>query len=141
MTRNEPFVITISREIGSGGHTVGRILAEKLNTRYCDKDLIRALEKKFNLTAGRIEKLKSEKKDWLSDFLRFINPAPTAAAFGVNPALAQEFPVDVTPEDIYLAEKEILKELAEEGSCVIAGRSGFFVLKDHPNHLHVFITA
>ena len=34
-----------------------------------------------------------------------------------------------------------IKELANEGSCVIAGRSGFFVFKDHPNHLNVFITA
>ena len=37
MNKQEPFVITISREVGSGGHTVGSILAEKLNVRYCDK--------------------------------------------------------------------------------------------------------
>ena len=36
MNLNENFVITISRDIGSGGRTVGRILAEKLNTRFCD---------------------------------------------------------------------------------------------------------
>ena len=50
MNTEERFVITISREIGSGGHTVGRILADKLNVRYCDKNLIKALEKRFNLT-------------------------------------------------------------------------------------------
>ena len=49
--------------------------------------------------------------------------------------------MDVTTDDIYQAETEILKELAHEGSCVIAGRSGFFVFKDHPNHLNVFIIA
>ena len=43
MNKQEPFVITISREVGSGGHTVGSILAEKLNVRYCDKQQIRAL--------------------------------------------------------------------------------------------------
>ena len=49
--------------------------------------------------------------------------------------------MDVTSDDIYQAETEILKELANEGSCVIAGRSGFYVFKDHPNHLNVLIIA
>ena len=125
MNLSEPFVITISREIGSGGHTVGRILAEKLNTRYCDKDLIRSLEKKFDLTVSAIEKLKGEKKNWLADFIRFLKPVPSAKALGVDPKFTQEFLVDITSEDIFKAETAILSELAEEGSCIIAGRSGF----------------
>lgn len=141
MNLNEPFVITISREIGSGGHTVGSILAEKLNTRYCDKDLIRSLEKKFNLSVSSIENLKGKKKNWLADFIQFVKPLPPAEALGLNPKYSQEFLVDVTSDDIYKAETEILKALAQEGSCIIAGRSGFHIFKDHPNHLHVFITA
>lgn len=141
MNLKEPFVITISREIGSGGHTVGQILAEKLDTYYFDKYLIESLEKKFNLTASGIEKLKGEKKNWLSDFLQFIAPMPSAKTLGVDPRYSQEFRTDVTPDDIYKAETEILKELASEGSCVIAGRSGFFVFKNHPNHLNILITA
>ena len=62
-------------------------------------------------------------------------------ALDVDAKFSQEFRINVTPDDIYEAETEILKELADEGSCIIAGRSGFFVLRDHPNHLHVFITA
>ena len=141
MNLKEPFVITISREVGSGGHTAGRILAEKLNTRYCDKDLVKALEKKFNLTMSGIEKLKGEKKNWLADLIQFISPIPSAKELGVDPKYTQEFRIDTTPEDIYKAEKEILEGLAGEGSCVIAGRSGFHVFKGHPNHLSVFITA
>lgn len=141
MNLNEPFVITVSREIGSGGHTVGRVLAEKLNCRFCDKDLIRGLEEKFNLTASAIEKLKGEKKNWLADFIQFITPMPSAKALDVDPKFDQEFRIDVTNDDIYNAETEILQELVQEGSCVITGRSGFHVFKNHPNHLHVFITA
>ena len=141
MNLKEPFVITISREVGSGGHTVGRILAEKLNTRYCDKELVKALEEKFNLTASGIEKLKGEKKNWLADFIQFIAPIPSAKTLGVDPKYTQEFHLELTTDDIYKAEKEILEGLAAEGSCVIAGRSGFHVFKEHPNHLHVFITA
>lgn len=141
MNLQEPFVITISREIGSGGHTVGRILAEKLNTRYCDKDLIRGLEEKFNLTVSGIEKMKGKKKNWMADFCQFIAPLPSAKTLGVDSKYTQEFRLDVTTDDIYKAETEILKGLADEGSCVIAGRSGFYVFRDHPNHLSVFITA
>ena len=53
----------------------------------------------------------------------------------------REFRPDVTTDDVHDAEVEIIKGIAEEGSCVIAGRSGFFVLRDCPNKLDVFITA
>lgn len=141
MNREEPFVLTISREVGSGGHTVGGILAGKLGARYCDKQLLGALEKQFNLSAGAIEKLKGEKQSWLADFVSMISPMPSARMLGLDPRVTQEFRIDVTTNEIYKAEEEILKGFAEMGSCVIAGRSGFHVFKDHPNALHVFITA
>ena len=40
MNKNEKFVITINREVGTGGHTIGRLLAEKLGVKYCDKAVI-----------------------------------------------------------------------------------------------------
>lgn len=141
MNTKEPFVVTISREVGSGGHTVGRILAEKLQVRYCDKILLESLEKQFGLSANSIEKLKGEKKNWLSDFIGKLSPMPSANALGIDPRYSTEFRIDVTTDDIFQAEVEILRSLAQMGSCVIAGRSGFFVFKDHPNALHVFITA
>ena len=141
MNTKEPFVITISREVGSGGHTVGRILAEKLNVRYCDKQLLESLEKQFGLSAGQIEKLKGEKKSWFADFFEKVSPMPSAAALGIKPEYSREFRVEVTSEDIFKAESEILKGFAQLGPCVVAGRSGFFVLKDHPNKLDVFISA
>ncbi len=141
MNIQEPFVITLSREIGSGGHTVGQILSQKLNARYCDKLLLESLEKQFNLTANGIEKLKGEKKSWLSDIINKFTPVPSAKLLDVDPRFAQEFRYDVTTEDIFNAEKDILLGFTQLGSCVVAGRSGFFVFKDHPNKLNVFITA
>ena len=139
----EPFVITISREVGSGGRTVGRKLAQELGVRYSDKELIDALKAKFNLTVNAIEKLKGEKKNWLSDFIHLVAPVPKSELLiiGGDGKYVQEFRPEVTVNDVYLAEKEILQGIADEGSCVIAGRSGFFVLKDHPNKVDVFITA
>lgn len=142
MNTNEKFVITISRELGSGGRTVGRKLAAALDVRYSDKELIGQLMKQFNLTASGIELLKGKKKNWIADFITFVAPVPKVGMLvDTDSRYIQEFRPDLTTDDLFKAETEILEGIAEEGSCVIAGRSGFFVLKDRPNKLDIFITA
>ena len=142
MNTQKDFVITVSRELGSGGRTIGRILAQKLNVRYSDKELIHSLQQKFSLTTSGIENLKGQKKNWFNDFIQLVAPAPDASMFVEAGSLyIKEFRADLTTDDIHEAEVEIIKAIADEGSCVIAGRSAFFVLKDHPNKLDVFITA
>lgn len=142
MNTNENFVITISRELGSGGRTVGRKLAAALDVRYSDKELIGQLMKQFNLTASGIEQLKGKKKNWIADFITFVAPVPKVGMLvDTDSRYVQEFRPDLTTDDLFKAETEILQSIADEGSCVIAGRSGFFVLKDRPNKLDIFITA
>ena len=142
MNTNERFVITVSRELGSGGHTVGQKLAEKLGVRFCDKEVIQGLVKEFNLTPTAIERMKGEKKNWFADFVKFLSPGQGAAVYSPEDGIyGKEYNPDVTTDDIFLAEREILLGLAEESSCVIAGRIGFSVLKDHPNKVDIFLTA
>jgi len=142
MDRNQKFVITIAREVGSGGRTVGRRLAEKLGVRYSDKELVRALVEKFGLSVYEIERLKGEKKNWLTDFIQWVAPVPSVKnIIGFDAKFAEDFRPDVTSADVFKAESEIIRGIADNGSCVIAGRSGYFILKDHPNRLDVFITA
>ena len=142
MNSQKDFVITVSRELGSGGRTIGRLLAQKLNVRYSDKELIHGLQQKFCLTTSGIEKLKGQKKNWFNDFIQLVAPAPDASMFvEAGSQYIKEFRADLTTDDIHEAEVEIIKAIADEGSCVIAGRSAFFVLRDHPNKVDVFITA
>lgn len=142
MNTKEQFVITISRELGSGGRTIGRKLAERLGVRFCDKELVRSLADQFDMSSDEIEELKSKKKNWLSDFIEKITPAPRADVIMNGDSIyARDYRSAVTTNDIHKAEREILYALAEESSCVIAGRSGFFVLKGHPNKLDIFINA
>ena len=141
MKLKDPFVITISREVGSGGRTVGEKLAEKLNVNYVSKELLKALEEKFKLTRGSIEHLKSTKKNWFTDLFKQVAPAPKATFKVGGYTYSREFQDPVTVQDIHDAEVEILNAIADEGSCVIAGRSAFFVLKDRPNKVDIFITA
>ena len=137
-----PQIITISRELGSGGRTIGHILSEKLNYRYSDKELIHGLQEKFNLTVSGIEKLKGQKKNWFNDFIQLVAPAPQAdMLIEAQSPYMKEFRADLTTDDIHEAEVEIIKAIADSGPCVIAGRSAFFILKDYPNKVDVFITA
>ena len=142
MNKNEKFVITINRELGSGGRTVGRKLAEKLNVAFYDKALINELKEKFHLDTEQIEKLKSGKSDWWREF---INSALYMGQ-GMNEMwyynrMTGKEGYLVTSSDMFKLDKEILTKVAEEDSCIVAGRSGFSVFADHPNHLSILIQA
>ncbi|MBQ9473905.1 MAG: cytidylate kinase-like family protein [Bacteroidales bacterium] len=147
MNRNEKYVITINREMGSGGRTVGRQLSERLGVQFYDKALINALKEKYHLSVEEIEKLKGQSHSWWSEFRRlfsFDNPSDIyswamAPSLPAEDALTRVAPL--TSKEMFNAETEILKGIAETESCVVAGRSGFYVFRDHPNHLSILIQA
>ena len=72
MNKNEQFVITINRELGSGGRTVGRLLAEKLGVPFYDKAVIKALQEKYHISPEEIERLKGRKHSWWADVERIL---------------------------------------------------------------------
>ena len=135
MNKNEKFVITINREVGSGGRTVGRKLAETLGVKYCDKAVIDGLTKKFGLTPERIEEIKAQKKSWWNDINNYYQTLVNSTS---QPMEAE---VKLDNATMFETEKRIQQELAEQTSCVIAGRTGFMVFREWPNHLNVFIQA
>ena len=132
---NEKFVITINREVGSGGRTVGRILAEKLGVKYCDKAVIEGLTKKFGLSPERIEEIKAQKKSWWNDINNYYQTLVNSTS------LPMDAEVRLDNATMFETEKRILQELATQSSCVVAGRTGFMVFREWPNHLNVFIQA
>jgi cytidylate kinase len=134
MNKNEKFVITLNRELGSGGRTVGRKLAEKLGVKFYDKALINGLTKEFGLTVEEIEKIKAQKKSWWSEFNNYYKKLNSTT----QPMQSETV---LTTESMFATEKAILQGLARQESCVVAGRSGFLVFRDWPNHLSIFIQA
>jgi len=140
MNRNEQFVITINRELGSGGRTVGRLLAEKLGVPFYDKAVIKALQERYNLTVEEVEKLKGRKHSWWADVERIlkIDSGMNMESYMPNRTDAPDL---LTTDEMFKTETMILQDLAVERSCVVAGRSGFHVFRLHPNHLSVLIQA
>ena len=133
MNNNENFVITINREVGSGGRTVGRKLAEQLNMKYYDKALVKGLTEKYHLSIEEIERMKAADKSnsWWDEFNRFYHSFVGGSSEKEEPTTAAMFET----------ERRIYEELAMREPCVVAGRSAFLVFRDWPNHLNVFIQA
>lgn len=141
MNKNEKFVITINRELGSGGRTVGEKLAEKLGVSFYDKAVIMGLEEKYHLTVDEIEKMRNKKHHWWSDFKLVTGIGEGLVSSSRLISETGKEPDVLTTETMFKAESEILKDIANVESCVIAGRSGFYVFRNHPNHLRVMIQA
>ena len=140
MKKDEKFVITINRELGSGGRTIGRLVAEKLGVPFYDKAVIKALQEKYNLTTEEIERLKGRKHGWWADVERILK---IDAGMSINYYLPKksDAPDLLTTDEMFKTETLILQDLAVEKSCVVAGRSGFHVFRYHPNHLSILIQA
>ena len=122
-------IITISREFGSGGHSIGQKVAEKLNLKFYDRALLEKIAQETGLSAEYIEN---------SEYA----PARNSLLFNlvVNRILtnyAEPSPADM----VYFAQTKIIKELAEKESCVIVGRCSDYILRDRDDALHVFIYA
>lgn len=131
MNKNEKYVITINRELGSGGRTVGRMLSEQLGVKYYDKAIIQGLMEKYNLTIDEIERLKAQKKpSWWGELQE--------RCMSLLNADQKEKP---STSAMFETERKILEQLASEESCVVAGRSAFLIFREWKNSIHVFIQA
>ena len=131
------FVIAINREFGSGGREIAYKLGELLGVNVYDKAILDTLTTKFNLTVEEMQNIKATKPNWWNDFCRFYQQFGAAGAGGYTPQEDRE----VTSQQIYLAEAQILRELADQESCVIIGRTGFHIFRNHPYAMRIFFIA
>ena len=117
-------VITISREFGSGGRTIGKLVAEKLDIPCYDAELIEKIAEQSGYSAEYIkQEVEYGTGGWLS-------------------AVFADRSTGLTNQDkMFSIQSRIIEELANEGPCVIVGRCADFVLRDKADCLNVFIHA
>jgi len=113
-------IITISREYGSGGRYIGRLIADKLGIKFYDKDLVTALSEQTGLSEKFIEN--NEQKRSIMDALN------NGYYFSLS-----------NSDELFVKESELIKQLAEKESCVIIGRCSDFILKDSKDVVNVFV--
>ena len=131
------FVIAINREFGSGGREIASKLGELLGVNVYDKAVLDTLTSKFYLTVDEMQKIKATKANWWNDFCRFYQQFGAVGRGGYTSQEDRE----VTSQQIYLAETHLLRELAAQESCVIIGRTGFHIFRNHPYAMRIFFIA
>ena len=129
----DKIVITIARQYGSGGRTIGNMLAEKLGIHFYDKELMKLASEESGINealfANADEKLKG------TSLFRIAHNVYRGEL--ISPE-SDDF---VSTQNLFNYQAKIIKELAKEESCVIVGRCADFILKDYDNVLSVFIHA
>lgn len=119
-------IITISREFGSGGRTIGKEVAAKLGIPCYDQELI----EKIAQESGFAKEYVAERGEYSSHGNWF------ASAFS-----DRDFNGHSHQDDLWAAQRNVILELADKGPCVIVGRCGDYILRDKADCLTVFIHA
>ena len=132
MNKEEKFVITISRQFGTGGHEIGAELARRLGVKLLDKQILNEVASRMNAVESAVEKIEARNPLWRDDFTNFYRTYMARAEYDG----AEQ---DKTSHELFKAQAEAIRSIASEESCVIVGRCGFDIFADHPNALKIFI--
>jgi len=129
---NEKFVINIGRQLGSGGRQIGEKLATGLGIAFYDKELIQLASKESGLGKEFFEKADEKASHSLFGGL-----------FGLRTSMTNEvYPNNyLSNETFFKIQSDVIRELAEEKSCVFVGRCADYILRENPRCVNIFITA
>ena len=122
-------IITISREFGSGGRTIGKMVAQKLGYDFYDSEIVNKVAERSGFAPAFIEEC-GEYASAKSSLLFAIVTANQYSAGGM-----------AMQDKLYLEQANIIHEIAEKGNCVIVGRCADFILRERKDCLNVFICA
>ena len=128
------YIYTIGRELGSGGYTVAKLLAERLGIKLYDKELLAQAAKDSGFCEEIFEN--HDERPTNSFLYSLVMDTYTGGNYSAAPFL--DMPIN---HKVFLAQFDTIKKIASEESCVIVGRCADYILEDIPNHLNVFVYA
>ena len=126
----EKKIITISREFGSGGRTIGRKVAEKLGIPFYDKELVDQIA----VESGFAPKFVEEHGEHSPTGSFFSYAFAPQGVPGIMNGLS-------TADFLWNIQCNVILQLADQGPCVIVGRNADYILKDRADALHVYVFA
>ena len=128
-------VVTISRQFGAGGHTLGQMVADKLGYSFIDEEIIQMVARKARVSTNWVESVEKEAGGRL---LKFITGLVPQSVIG----LVLDDQQGYINEEIYVdLLHEIITRIAGEGNNVIIGRGSQYILRDHKDAFHVLLVA
>lgn len=130
---NDKIIITVGRQFGSGGRTIGKKLAERLGIAYYDRELINLASKESGICGEFFEKADEKASGGLLKAF--------AMGFSLNNALFQCNDDYLSNESLFRIQSDVIRKVASEGSCVLVGRCADYILREEPRCLDVFVSA
>lgn len=123
-------IINVGRQLGSGGHDIGRMLALDFQAKYYDRELLNLAAKESGLSEKIFEE-NDEKKGFFRGLLNIGTPHASGGGYKSG----------ITQESLFQFQSDAIMKAAKEGSCVFVGRCADYVLRDFGNTVNIFVTA
>jgi len=123
-------IIVIGRQFGSGGRKIGMAVAKQLNIPYYDKIIISKVAARYGYDPEILMKADEKKPSLFGSLL--------PGKYGILDSYASS---PICKESLYEAQAHVIRQICQEGSCVIVGRTADYIMREHPGLLSVFIHA
>ncbi len=124
-------IINVGRQLGSGGRTIAKMLAEHFGCKYYDRELLNLAAKESGFSEKFFEQ-NDEQKGFFKSLFHLNVPFMGSANFYSN---------KLSQESLFKFQSDAIRRAADEGPCVFVGRCADYVLREYPNKVDVFITA
>ena len=124
-------IINVGRQLGSGGHDIGRMLALDFQAKYYDRELLNLAAKE----SGFSEKF-FEQNDEKKGFFKGLFNMQTSHVSG-----GSMYKTNFSQESLFKFQSDAIQKAANEGSCVFVGRCADYVLRNYPNVVNIFVSA
>lgn len=127
--------VTLARQLGCGGSFLGQLLAEKLQIRCLDREIISQTAQQLALDEEELAEREERVSSFWERMLRGISVSTPEAPYVPQP------PPTVTDRDLYAAETEVMQSIAAQEDCVIVGRVASHVIPAHKGLVNIFLYA
>ena len=133
MDTQQKFLITINRQFGTNGRQIANDIARELGVKLVDRQILSKLADNLNMPEDELQRMERKKPSFWERVSYFYRNSPAMIS---TPSVDL---MGLTSSQIYKEQVGIMRSIAEEESCVVVGRLGFEVFKDHPNHISIFM--
>jgi cytidylate kinase len=131
MDTTKPLIITISRQLGSGGAYIGQQLARRLNINFVDREIISKAAEELAMMEEELESRDEKLQTWWESFLHL-------SAYATDVYIPPHKKITPTDYELYETQCNFITHFVKDHSAVIMGRCGSYILRDCPNHVSIF---
>lgn len=127
-----PFVINLGRQLGSGGRDIARLLSEQFGIAYYDKEILSLAAAETGLGPNVFER-SDERKSFFRSVMHVVQPFIGGGGDFYGNQLSDE--------NLFTLQSRVMQKVAAERSCVFVGRVADYILRHHPRHVNIFVSA